>query len=89
VKHGEKAIPRGLYCYTFLGYATTPKGNTVIETERCPYWRREPGKHEQESGYCEFLQKGDWMEGGTVLLWDQVKECGINVDYGELEGAMA
>ena len=32
---------------------------------------------EQAQGYCHFIQQGDWMEGGTMLLWDQCKECGV------------
>lgn len=32
---------------------------------------------EQENGYCSYLQKGDW-DLSLGLLWDQVKECGIN-----------
>jgi hypothetical protein len=29
------------------------------------------------------MKTGDWIDlkkGGTMLLWDQVKECGINDD---------
>ena len=26
------------------------------------------------------MKNGDWMHNGIGLLWDQVKECGINVD---------
>lgn len=63
-------IPSGIYCYD--------------ETGVCPYWRKHPNKIEQESGYCLFLKKGDWMKDGTMLLWDAVKECGINSDDEEL-----
>jgi hypothetical protein len=43
----------------------------------CPYWSRR-----DEGGYCAYLEKGDWqIEGG--LLWDQVKECGIDDEFIE------
>jgi hypothetical protein len=30
------------------------------------------------NGWCDYLKTGDMvMPGGTDLLWDQVKECGI------------
>lgn len=59
-------IPKGIYCYDQHG--------------RCPYWSKNPDKDDQESGYCAFLQCGDWENRLTWLLWDQVKECGINND---------
>jgi hypothetical protein len=62
-------IPAGVYCYD--------------ESGRCPYWRLNTGRPEQMNGYCEYLELGDWMEGGTMLLWDQCKECGINNDDDE------
>lgn len=31
------------------------------------------------------MQTGDMVEGGTDLLWDQVKECGINQDNSPVE----
>jgi hypothetical protein len=30
------------------------------------------------NGYCAFMQASDWEDGGTLLLWDQTKECDIN-----------
>lgn len=60
----KKIIPKGDYCYG--------------EDGPCPflaYWD-EMGK--QSNGYCHFLQKGDWHQNGTSLLWDGCKSCGIN-----------
>jgi hypothetical protein len=58
-------IPKGIYCYDENGI--------------CPYWKRCLDIEKQQNGYCEYLEKGDWeMDFG--LLWDQVKECGINED---------
>ena len=35
---------------------------------------------EQENGYCSYLERGDWEADHLSLLWDQCKECGINMD---------
>ncbi len=59
-------IPAGPYCYDSNG--------------PCPYWASDSTKREQETGYCAKLKTGDWEEGGTMLLWDQVKECDVNPD---------
>ena len=56
-------IPKGLYCYD--------KNNL------CPYWSMRVGKPRQENGYCSYLERGDWEAEGVSLLWDQVKECGL------------
>ena len=59
-------IPVGLYCYN--------------ENGNCPYWSRNITRPEQENGYCSYLEKGDQeLVGG--LLWDQCKECYINIDW--------
>jgi hypothetical protein len=68
----KSLIPLGLYCYTHIGPG---------KYEPCPYWSIRKDKPSQENGYCEFLNIGDWMEEGGGLLWDSVKECGIN--YGD------
>lgn len=63
-------VPEGPYCYGKDG--------------RCPYWKRNGMKRAQENGYCRLLKTGDWervrngKRMGFGLLWDQVKECGIN-----------
>ena len=64
----KKLIPEGPYCYG-------PNGV-------CPFWSRWEDQYpHQSNGYCSLLERGDWMDsenGGTSLLWDQCKECGIN-----------
>lgn len=50
-----------------------------LQTRTCPYWRVIEGQPEQANGYCDYLERGDF-DDGTFLLWDQVKECGINRD---------
>lgn len=72
-------IPKGLYCYKELKY---DKGTGKIKViGLCPYWSFRSDKPSQECGYCSFLEVGDWeVEDGVSLLWDQVKECGVNED---------
>ena len=73
--HPEWNISAGSYCNDAMGV--------------CPYWDMESDKPIQESGYCWFLEEGDsdvneHMGIYFSLLWDQVKDCGIN-DEDELE----
>jgi len=65
-------IPYGIYCYTSVGWE-----DGVYKVIPCPYWSRRTDKPEQENGYCSYLGVGDW-DLHIGLLWDQVKECGIN-----------
>lgn len=60
----KQYIPKGCYCYSEKGV--------------CPFWDSNPKKEHQENGYCHYLREGDWMNERFGLLWDQVKECGIN-----------
>lgn len=39
-------IPKGPYCYDDKGL--------------CPYWSEDLSRHEQENGYCSYLERGDW-----------------------------
>lgn len=69
----KKLIPKGCYCYDSNGI--------------CPFWDKFENFDNQESGYCHYLEAGDFMsreKGGTFLLWDQCKECGINDDDDSL-----
>jgi hypothetical protein len=72
-------IPKGQYCYTIVDVIVQVKGFRV-ETETCPYWEIRDDKPEHMNGYCQYLEKGDWEEDGTELLWDRVKCCSINLD---------
>lgn len=67
-------IPHGPYCYRAIGISK----DGSMRVECCPYWRRDESRPEYENGFCAFLNRGDWEVGGTSLLWDQCKECGIN-----------
>lgn len=63
----ESKIPKGPYCYDDRGL--------------CPFWEKRKDKPYQEDGYCHYLNFGDWESETFSLLWDQVKECGINDDF--------
>jgi hypothetical protein len=60
----ETVIPKGDYCYTITGKPYTNP------TKTCPYWEYR-GEYE---AYCHFLKEED-----DILLWDQVKICGVNM----------
>lgn len=66
----KEVIPEGLYCYERI---------SENKIKLCPHWRINKDKPEQMNGYCSFLKKGDWEMGALSLLWDQCKECGINI----------
>lgn len=80
-----EVVPHGMYCYEQTGPFAERKaadGSTVLAmpTRTCPHWTLNGHKRDQENGYCRLMKKGDWMHLGPWLLWDQVKECGINKD---------
>jgi len=76
----EDIIPHGFYCYTHSGPPSLGDKGATIPIQCCPYWKQLPGHPSQMNGWCEYMKTGDMVDGGTDLLWDQVKECGINCD---------
>jgi hypothetical protein len=56
-----------------------PPEDRVLKVVFCPYWGNDATKGNQASGYCAHLKAGDWEDDGTLLLWDMVKECGVNL----------
>lgn len=73
MKKDTSLIPKGPYCYTTIGW-TEDNYKEVV----CPYWSIDKTKEYQDNGYCSFLDRGDWNFEYGGLLWDKVKECGIN-----------
>lgn len=79
-------VPKGMYCYTPKSVRYEENGLPSMEIELCPYWKRRGDWPEQGYGYCRLMKVGDNTKGrqpngrrrSTMLLWDQVKECGIN-----------
>lgn len=91
MEQARAVVPQGLYCYTPKGPmqpVTLADGTEALRmpTRSCPYWKRRGDKPAQRNGYCRLMKCGDFTAGGrgTMLLWDQVKECGINVDEDDL-----
>lgn len=74
----KSVIPRGDYCYS-ITEEPSESNNWKLKTKTCPYWSLREGEEEGNNGYCSFLESGDWEAPSGGLLWDQVKECGINV----------
>jgi hypothetical protein len=85
----RQTVPHGLYCYRPLGLAerTLQDGTKVpaMRIEKCPFWKRRGDWPRQANGYCRLLKCGDNSKNrrSTLLLWDQVKECGINLPTDE------
>ena len=71
-KYKLDEIPKGDYCYTILSTSSNE-----IKIKLCPYWSVDYTKPDQEYGCCALLNIKDWED--DTLLWDQVKECNINV----------
>lgn len=79
----ESVIPLGSYCYSRIGMIEEPGRPPRMKIKPCPYWGHDPDKPAQQEGYCALLGQGDWEPDGPFLLWDQVKECGLNYDDDE------
>lgn len=79
-------VPEGSYCYTTLGITRGADGSPATKIKVCPNYKGRRDKPEQSSGYCRLLKVGDYTQGrdakgnprSTMLLWDAVKECGVN-----------
>lgn len=72
-------IPPGKYCYTCIEIPSE-KNSFRGSIKACPYLELRKDKPSQSNGYCKYLELGDWMDNGTMLLWDCVKECNINTN---------
>ena len=73
----SEVIPHGCYCYSIVNIN---KNTGTIETKTCPFWDKKNDKPAQENGYCHFLERGDWESNYLHLLFDQVKECHVNLE---------
>ena len=72
-------IPDGMCCYKATGISVVSGGARSLKICVCPYWATISALPHQTNGYCAFTKSGDWQDG-VGLLWDQVKECGVNDD---------
>jgi len=76
-------VPKGVYCYKIrkIDYDNTlSDGKPIIRTNRCPYWSWDRRYPDEDVGYCKYLNLSDRDENSNGLIWDQIKECGVN-DY--------
>ncbi len=71
-------IPKGLYCYKLV-QSKNPSETGLPEQIKCPHWKIDKDYDRQNNGFCALLNLGDWEDSGS-MLWDQVKECNINMD---------
>jgi hypothetical protein len=65
-------IPKGNYCYTVIDNDFNIIDEIPIKL--CPYWVRT-----NSGAKCNLLNK-ESIKGDILLIWDQVKECGINLE---------
>lgn len=68
VEHPE--IPVGIYCYT-----ASMDSNGVRRIKSCTHWKKT-----DEGARCELLDLNTTELCPYHLVWDQVKECRINMD---------
>jgi hypothetical protein len=73
LEHPE--IPTGSYCYKVVEVSSTIDGKPVIKTETCPHWQKI-----DKGARCNLLKEDHYAQCPFHLVWDQVKECGINLD---------
>lgn len=83
VIHAESVIPPGDACYVVKSFELNPETHQMqMVTKLCPFWRFNQEMatlygSDQLGGYCTYLKAGDWQDNGTMLLWDQIKECTV------------
>lgn len=90
----EPLIPTGHYCYSYTGRIMI--NNKVInsdgelvhanyyfipETIVCPFWK----SLGSEGAFCTHTGKTSKRGGTESLMWDQIKECGVNVPDENLD----
>ncbi len=78
MKEEHPEIPKGPYCYHVEIDPET--GKSV--TKSCKYWKAKLVKG-HPGAFCSFLNETSEYAEFASLLWDKVKECGINNDWEE------
>jgi hypothetical protein len=71
-------VPKGDFCYKIKKIAYTGGGKRVIVTKNCPYWCWDEKYPGGRVGHCNLLKVGDMDDDCSGLLFDQIKECGLN-----------
>ena len=62
-------IPHGEYCYS----------RKDEKFAWCPFHDIIPSMPKQSNGFCHYIKRGDFTSPGTNLLWDDCKECNVNI----------
>lgn len=89
-----ETVPHGHYCYS-------RRSDPEADAERrasgrpfvpgryvpCPYLKVRGDRPEHRGCYCRLLKRGDGTGNrrNTTMLWDGVKECGVNRPHEEDE----
>jgi len=70
-------IPSGMYCYSKYKIIPSdgPFGSKMKLLDLCPYWKRT-----ETGAFCHFLGQESERQDPFNLIWDQCKECGVNMD---------
>lgn len=70
------------YCYT-----PTKRLENGYKIRKCPYWKqlKEKDEYGEPICYCRYLKSRSEYEDPGNLIWDMVKECGINDEWEEEE----
>ena len=71
-KYDIKNIPIGDYCYTLLSVEERPDGLPILHTKTCPFFVR----IDKDRAFCSYIGYKNSID--DVLLFDDVKCCGIN-----------
>lgn len=74
------------YCYTLKkGKRNKKSWINGYKIKPCPYFKvlKEKDRNGHEICYCRLLKLRSEYQECNNLLWDMVKECGINDDWEE------
>jgi hypothetical protein len=87
LEHPEKHIPNGSYCYGENGkcpFWDIDESKPSQENGYCHYLKKGDWDFNSEGGTITDMKTGETFHiehnPFNGLLWDQVKECGINDD---------
>ena len=76
-------IPKGDYCYRYkFIFLNKKQKHRFPMIKSCRYWGWDKRYPLEDVGYCKYLKIGDKDKNSQGLLFDQIKECGIN-EYKE------
>ena len=74
------------YCYTLRkGKNNTKSWLNGYKVKSCPYWKQLNKKDEYGNKicYCKYLKQESEYQDPFNLIWDMVKECGLNDEWDD------